>query len=61
MNLETLKSILEHHFAPPFVKEGTVKVEWDNESKTVLSITIGPRDIQIDEDGNIIGAGTWFD
>ena len=61
MKLETLKNILNHHFQPPFVPKGTVVAEWYDDEKRILSISIGPRDIQIDENGNVIGAGTFLE
>lgn len=59
VSLMKLKEALEREFAPPFVAGGLVKVWFaKNASKPTLAIKIGPRDIWLDEDGNVTGAGT---
>jgi len=59
MKIEKLKDLLDIHFAPPFVDAGLVSTKWVMAAKgTVLEIKIGPRDIWIDEDGDVVGAGT---
>lgn len=59
MTLKQLKEIFDREFTPPFVPEDLVSCEWeDRKTKKVLSITIGPRDVQFNEKGIVIGAGT---
>ena len=59
MTLKQLKKIFNTEFTPPFVPEDFVSCEWEGRGKKrVLSITIGPRDVQINEKGIVVGAGT---
>ena len=63
LSIERLNEILNHHFGEPFLSSGTVKSElmtWGPvpEGKPMISITIGRRDVQIGEDGEVYAAGT---
>ena len=50
-----IKELFDHHFAAPFLPEGVVKCTIEN---GLLRIKILRRDIEIDEDGELHGAGT---
>lgn len=62
LTLEQLCIILNREFGPPFLIENGVSAEvrTDDEGTKTLSITIGRRDIEIDETGEIVGAGTFI-
>ena len=59
MTLVQLKEALEKGFAPPFLPRGTVEVKWEKEN-AVLNVRIGRRDISINEQGVVVGAGTML-
>lgn len=61
ISLIRLKEILDTSFGPPFLPLDLVKtsnVERGVDGSFELSIQVGPRDITINEEGRIIGAGT---
>ncbi len=60
ITIERLAKIFEQNFVPPFLPEGLVKVRllMGDDKKPYLEITIGPRDVEINEDGRVIGSGT---
>ena len=63
LTMERLVEILKEHFGPPFLPEGHVRTRLGGEgtpegSRHHLTITIGRRDVQIDEDGKVLGSGT---
>ncbi len=61
MKIEKLKEILDKQFSFPFLPEGMVSTKWIETKKgRELSIQIGRRDVCIDEDGDVIGAGTFL-
>ena len=59
-NLEQLAEILAREFGAPFLEEGFVfsGIHVDEEGNKSLHLRIGPRDIEIDEEGNMLGNGT---
>lgn len=57
--LAKLEKIITDNFSEPFLSKGTVKAkieEW--KGKKYLKINILERDIDLDENLNVIGAGT---
>ena len=56
MELTTLSKILNTEFSPPFLKEGEVRATIQEDG--TLKIYIGPRDIHISAEGEVLGAGT---
>ena len=56
--LKELKKILDQEFCPPFVPDGMVKTKWIKGKPRLLEIKIGPRDIWLDENFKVQGAGT---
>lgn len=59
MTLKQLKKIFNNEFRPPFTPKDLISCEWkDNKTKKILCIAIGPRDIEIDEEGRVLEAGT---
>lgn len=61
ITLEKLKIIIDSNFGPPFLPEGMVTTKWSgptNDAASMLNIYIGERDIQLDEDGIVLAAGT---
>ena len=59
ITLEKLYNIFSHDFQPPFINDGSVSVSLSKNQKT-LSLTIGPRDVEIDTCGEVIGSGTFI-
>ena len=57
ITLQTIKAILDSHFCEPFLQAGFVRAEL-KEDGSILQIWIGPRDIEIDSEGRVIGSGT---
>ena len=57
MTLESLQQVIDRQFSHPFLAAGVVRTEMREDPKR-LSIWIGRRDVEIDEDGNVLGAGT---
>lgn len=59
-SLEQLAEIISREFGPPFLEEGFVftGVMVDENGNKSLHLRIGPRDIQIDEEGAMIGSGS---
>jgi len=55
LTLEKLAVVLNKHFDQPFIEEGLVKATLNGE---LLTIKIGRRDIEIDRNGDVVGAGT---
>jgi len=61
LTLERLKEIIDQNFGTPFLEEGLVTASLDNEDgEKTLSITIGRRDVQINEAGEVVGSGTML-
>ena len=61
ITLEKLKEILDEQFGEPFLPKDIVIAEIIKfDEKKELSITIGRRDIQIDEYGNVNSSGTFL-
>ena len=64
LTLDTLKEIFDHHFNPPFIPAGVVEARFvhpaGDEGSRVLEIKIGPRDIWIEENGEVSASGTSF-
>lgn len=57
--LKKLSKIINKEFGPPFLEEGAVKSKvFKNSGSYSMSLCIGRRDIQIDEDFNVCGSGT---
>jgi hypothetical protein len=59
LTIQQLQEIINRHFTPPFLPAGHVRASI-NEDSGELSLVIGPRDVSIDPDGNVTGAGTWL-
>ena len=57
LTLAKLQQLITKEFAPPFVEGGLVKASLSPNGQR-LYITIGPRDIEIDEAGTVVGCGT---
>lgn len=63
LTLEKLCEVLNQNFGEPFLEEGMVSADiWEDEEtgEKSLAIQIGRRDVQIDSDGQVIGAGTML-
>ena len=61
LTLERLKEIIDQNFGTPFLEKDLVTANLDNEDgEKTLSITIGRRDIQINEAGKVVGSGTML-
>lgn len=59
ITLERLKEIIDSQFSQPFLPYGDVTARFIEETKEkTLQIKIGRRDIWLNENGNITGAGT---
>lgn len=59
ISLNMLAKIINREFAPPFLEEGTVEAGYRvKKGMGYLAIRIGRRDIEIDEEGTVVGAGT---
>lgn len=61
ITLDALQHIFKEHFGHPFLKDGTVKVRiipGHVGQSDVLSLTIGRRNVWIDENGNVDASGT---
>ena len=59
ITLNQLAEIINEGFAPPFLDEGTVEAKYRvRKGIGCLFIRIGRRDIEIDENGELVGAGT---
>jgi hypothetical protein len=61
MTLERLKELLNSNFCSPYLKDGYVLADWKDKKKTLLNIDIGPRNIQINEAGEVQSARTLFE
>jgi hypothetical protein len=60
ISLEKLCEIINTNFGEPFlVKDGVSAEISEYEGKKELTIAIGRRDIQIDENGELVGSGTF--
>jgi hypothetical protein len=58
ISLKQLQKIIDPNFSEPFLKEGIVTTKlYQKDKKERLRITIGRRDISIDENGDIVSAG----
>lgn len=55
--LEQMAEIIAREFGAPFLEEGFVftGIKVDEEGKKSLHLRIGPRDIEIDEEGTVFG------
>lgn len=63
ITLEKLAKILKKNFGPPFLSEGMVIIRLQKGRKgnrSRLYLTIGRRDIVIEEDGSVSESGTSF-
>ena len=60
LSLTKLKKIIDHHFGPPFLPKRQVGARWvRTKNRTqVLEIKIGRRDVWLDANGELVGAGT---
>ena len=56
MTLLQLDSMLRQEFGIPFIRDGLVRSEMQTDGS--LKIWIGPRDVHIDAEANVLGAGT---
>ena len=56
MDIDKLIEEINKNFTPPFVQEGLVRA-WKG-VRGDFCLRIGPRDIQLREDGSLVGAGT---
>lgn len=57
LTLRKLANIIEKNFGPPFLEKEHVRCCVTPGGKTLM-LAIGRRDIEIDENGTIIGSGT---
>jgi hypothetical protein len=61
MTLKQLKKIIDTNFKPPFMPKGVVTATWvGRKSGKSLLLTIGPREVEFDEDGKVGDTGTWL-
>ena len=61
MTIVDLKMILDADFSPPFLPEGMVRTWWtEGKDGDHLHIKIDRRDIEINEAGDVVGAGTFL-
>jgi len=60
LTLERLKEIIDQNFGEPFLKEGMVTADFTYGEGKTLAITIGRRDVEINEDGEVVGSGTML-
>jgi len=59
ISLKKLQKIIDNNFSEPFLKDGLVVTRlYQRNKKKYLDISIGRRDITIDEDGVVNNAGT---
>lgn len=59
LSLEQLRDIFNLQFGEPYlVENGVVATLENNHEGKMLSIQIGRRDIQINDSGEVVGAGT---
>lgn len=61
ITLSKLKKIFDQEFGAPFLdnERVTTRIRLKND-QLLLAIKIGRRDIEIDEEGDIVGAGTML-
>lgn len=60
IELERLAEILNNHFGEPFLAKDGVRAEYrEHEGQKELMISIGRRDIQINETGEVVSTGTF--
>ena len=58
INLRKIQKILNQNFSEPFLPEGMVTTRvYQRKNKKFLDISIGRRDVTIDENGKVVGAG----
>ena len=55
--LKKLEWLINKNFTPPFVTDAKVEATLSNDGKR-LTIQIQNRDVEIDENFNVLGAGT---
>lgn len=55
MSLDKLENIFQH-FGEPFLEKGLARTE--RSDRGTLKIYIGRRDVEVDENMNVVGAGT---
>ena len=62
LTIEKLCKIINTEFGAPFLIEDGVSAEilLNDDGTKELSINIGRRDVQIDENGEVLGAGTFM-
>lgn len=54
-----LQAVFDSHFSSPFIRDGHVSVKFVDTTKgSHLEIKIGRRDVWIDKEFNVVGAGT---
>lgn len=59
ISLERLKTVIDWHFAPPFLPTGMVTAQFVDSGD--LEIRIGARDVWLNKDGEVTAAGTQLD
>ena len=61
LSLEKLCEVINENFGEPYLAKDGVSAEIiDDNGIKVLSINIGRRDVQIDEQGEVVGCGTFL-
>lgn len=61
INLKKLHKILNEHFSEPFLAEGMVTTRfYQKNKKKYLDVSIGRRDITIDENGKVVASGIYL-
>ena len=62
LTIEKLCEIINTEFGDPYlVKDGvSAEILINDDGSKELSINIGRRDVQIDENGEVLGAGTFM-
>lgn len=57
--LEKLVEMFNREFQPPFCPEGLVQAKMNTDG--TMRLQVGARDVQLNEEGEVLGAGTALD
>ena len=59
MTLTRLKLLFDRNFGPPFLAPGTVETRlYTDRKRFVLHIRIGRREVEVNEQGEVLSSGT---
>lgn len=59
ITIDQLKEIFDDEFCSAYITDVSAEIEED-EGERFLNISIGRRDVTIDEDGNVVGSGSFI-